>query len=291
MTPAVPDAKQPHQLILTLSCPDARGIVARVAGLIAAGDGNIIDSHQFGDPDEDRFFMRIHYDAGGQSLEEWRAAFGPLAAELAMDWELHDVAIRPRVLVLVSREGHCLNDLLYRWRTGSIPAEVVGVASPYSDFAELAAAYGLPWHTIPGPGAASAEVDRALLKVVAGDAVDLVVLARFMQVLGTEACAALAGRAINIHHSFLPSFKGAGPYRQAHDRGVKLIGATAHYITDELDEGPIIEQEVARVDHAHSVAEMAHIGRDVECVALARAVRWHVEHRVLLHGSRTVVFR
>ena len=280
-----------RQLILTLSCPDGRGIVARVAGLIAAGDGNIIDSHQFGDPDAGRFFMRIHFDAAGRPLEEWRDTLAPLATELEMTWELHDVAIRPRVLVLVSHEGHCLNDLLYRWRTGSIAADVVGVASPYADFAELAAAYGLPWHTLPGPGATPAELDRALLDIVDRDAVDLVVLARFMQVLGDEACAALAGRAINIHHSFLPSFKGAGPYRQAHERGVKLIGATAHYVTEELDEGPIIEQEVARVDHAHSVAEMAHNGRDVECVALARAVRWHVEHRVLLHGRRTVVFR
>ncbi len=280
-----------RQLILTLSCPDGRGIVARVAGLIAAGDGNIIDSHQFGDPDAGRFFMRIHFDAAGRPLEEWRATLAPLAVELEMTWELHDVAVRPRVLVLVSREGHCLNDLLYRWRTGSIAGDVVGVASPYADFAELAAAYGVPWHTLPGTGAARGELDRALLDLVDQDAVDLVVLARFMQVLGDEACAALAGRAINIHHSFLPSFKGARPYRQAHDRGVKLIGATAHYVTEELDEGPIIEQEVARVDHAHSVAEMAHNGRDVECVALARAVRWHVEHRVLLHGRRTVVFR
>jgi formyltetrahydrofolate deformylase len=291
VTPQPADAPSSRQLVLTLSCPDGRGIVARVAGLIAAGDGNIIDSHQFGDPDAGRFFMRIHFDAGDRSLEGWRDAFAPVAAELTMTWELHDVAVRPRVLVLVSREGHCLNDLLYRWRTGSIPADVVGVASPYAEFAELAAAYGLPWHSVPGPGATSAELDRAILDLVGRDAVDLVVLARFMQVLGNEACTALAGRAINIHHSFLPSFKGAGPYRQAHDRGVKLIGATAHYVTEELDEGPIIEQEVARVDHAHSVAEMAHIGRDVECVALARAVRWHVEHRVLLHGSRTVVFR
>jgi formyltetrahydrofolate deformylase len=280
------------QLILTLSCPDRRGIVAGVAGRIAARGGNIIDSHQFGDPDAGRFLMRIHFAAeDGGSVESWRDELAPLATELAMTWELHDVDVRPRVLILVSREGHCLNDLLYRWRTGAIAADVVGVASPYADFAGLAEAYGLPYHRLPGPAAAAGELDAALLELVDRERVDLVVLARFMQILGAEACAALSGRAINIHHSFLPSFKGARPYRQAHDRGVKLIGATAHYVTEDLDEGPIIEQEVARVDHAHSVAELARVGRDVECVALARAVRWHVEHRVLLHGHRTVVFR
>jgi formyltetrahydrofolate deformylase len=280
------------QLILTLSCPDRRGIVAGVAGIVADRGGNIIDSHQFGDPDAGRFFMRIHFSADdGGSLESWRDALRPLASTLEMTWELHDVAIRPRVLIFVSREGHCLNDLLYRWRTGGIAADVVGVASPYPDFAPLAEAYRLPHHAVPGPGTPTRDLDAAVLDLVDRERADLVVLARFMQILGTGACAALAGRAINIHHSFLPSFKGAGPYRQAHDRGVKLIGATAHYVTEELDEGPIIEQEVARVDHAHSVAELARVGRDVECVALARAVRWHVEHRVLLHGHRTVVFR
>ena len=280
------------QLILTLSCPDRRGIVAGVAGLIAERGGNIIDSHQFGDPDAGRFFMRIHFSADdGGTVDTWREALRPLADELSMAWELHDVAVRPRLLILVSREGHCLNDLLYRWRTGGIAADVIGVGSPYPDYAPLADAYELPYHHLPGPGTPPDVLDAALLDVVRGERVDLVVLARFMQVLGDGACAALAGRAINIHHSFLPSFKGARPYRQAHDRGVKLIGATAHYVTQELDEGPIIEQEVARVDHAHSVAELARVGRDVECVALARAVRWHVERRVLLHGHRTVVFR
>jgi formyltetrahydrofolate deformylase len=280
------------ELILTLTCPDRRGIVARVASLVADGEGNIVDSHQFGDPTAAQFFMRIHFtDDAGRGVEAWRAAIAPLAAEFAMTWELHDVAVRPRLLVLVSREGHCLNDLLYRWRTGAIPAEIAGVASPYPDFAGLAATYEVPFHDLPGPGGDQAELDRALLGLVERERIDLVVLARFMQVLGPNACAALAGRAINIHHSFLPSFKGAAPYRQAHERGVKLIGATAHYVTPELDEGPIIEQEVARVDHAHSIRELARVGRDVECVALARAVRWHVEHRVLLHGHRTVVFR
>lgn len=283
---------RPSELILTLSCPDRRGIVAGVAGLIAERDGNIIDSHQFGDPDENVFFMRIHFSVpDGSGVEAWRQAFGPLAGDLGMTWELHDVAVRPRLLILVSREGHCLNDLLYRWRTGGIPAEIVAVASAHDDFADLASAYGLPYHRLPGPGTDPTTLDRAILGLVERERADLVVLARFMQILGPEACAALGGRAINIHHSFLPSFKGARPYRQAHERGVKLIGATAHYVTERLDEGPIIEQEVARVDHSHSVAELSRVGRDVECVALARAVRWHVERRVLLHGQRTVVFR
>ena len=280
------------ELILTLSCPDRRGIVARVAGFVADRDGNILDSHQFGDPDARVFFMRIHLATSGPAdLDEWRAAFAPVAADLEMSWELHDTARRPRVLVLVSREGHCLNDLLYRWQTGAIPADIVGVASAYDDFAALAGSYTLPYHRLPGPKAPVAALDAAILALVSESGAELVVLARFMQVLGSDACRALGGRAINIHHSFLPSFKGARPYRQAHERGVKLIGATAHYVTEELDEGPIIEQEVARVDHSHSVAELTRVGRDVECVALARAVRWHVERRVLLHGDRTVVFR
>jgi formyltetrahydrofolate deformylase len=282
----------PAELILTLSCPDRRGIVASVAGLIAERGGNIIDSHQFGDPDASVFFMRIHFAIeDGAEIGTWRAAIGDLAAEFGMTWQLHDVAARPRLLVLVSREGHCLNDLLYRWRTGAIAADIAAVASPYDDFAALAGAYGLPYHRVPGPDAPTDALDGAILELVETEQIDLVVLARFMQILGPMACRALAGRAINIHHSFLPSFKGARPYRQAHERGVKLIGATAHYVTDDLDEGPIIEQEVARVDHSHSVAELARVGRDVECVALARAVRWHVERRVLLHGQRTVVFR
>ena len=285
-------AAVPRELILTLSCPDRRGIVLAVTRLIADRGGNILDSQQFGDPDARTFFMRVHLAAEeGGDLAEWADAFAPLATSFGMRWELHDAADRPRVLVLVSREGHCLNDLLYRWRTGAVPAEIVGVASPHDDCAALTGSYGLPYNWLPGVAAEPADRDEALLQLVTERRADLVVLARYMQILGPEACRALAGRAINIHHSFLPSFKGARPYRQAHERGVKLIGATAHYVTDELDDGPFIEQEVARVDHAHSVAELARVGRDVECVALARAVRWHVEHRVLLYGRGTVVFR
>ncbi len=281
-----------RELILTLSCPDRRGIVYAVARAIAEGGGNIVDSQQFGDPDEGVFFMRVHFaDTTGAEVDAWRATFEPLAAEFSMRWQLHDAQHRQRILVAVSREGHCLNDLLYRWQSGAIAAEIVSVASSQPDFAALAGGYGVAFHPLPGAGVSPVERDAALLGLVAEHDIELVVLARYMQVLGPDACRALAGRAINIHHSFLPSFKGARPYAQAHARGVKLIGATAHYVTEELDEGPIIEQEVARVDHAHSVAELARVGRDVECVALARAVRWHVEHRVLLHGDRTVVFR
>ena len=281
-----------RELILTLSCPDRRGIVYAVARTLAEGGGNILDSQQFGDPDESVFFMRVHFaDEADGTLDGWRAAFAPLAETYLMRWELHDVSHRPRILIAVSREGHCLNDLLYRWRTGAIAGEIVGIASTYPDFEALATGYGVPYHLLPGVDAAADERDAALLGLVDSLGVELVVLARYMQVLGPAACRDLVGRAINIHHSFLPSFKGARPYAQAHARGVKLIGATAHYVTEQLDEGPIIEQEVARVDHAHSVAEMARVGRDLECVALARSVRWHVEHRVLLHGDRTVVFR
>ena len=281
-----------QELILTLSCPDRRGIVFAVARAIAEGGGNIVDSQQFGDPDESVFFMRVHFaDEANGTPSTWREAFAPLAETYSMTWELHEVSHRQRILVVVSREGHCLNDLLYRWQTGAIAAEIVAVASTYGDFEALATGYDVPYHLLPGADAPSGDRDAALLELVETHGVELVVLARYMQVLGQAACRRLAGRAINIHHSFLPSFKGARPYAQAHARGVKLIGATAHYVTEQLDEGPIIEQEVARVDHAHSVAELARVGRDVECVALARAVRWHVEHRVLLHGDRTVVFR
>jgi formyltetrahydrofolate deformylase len=280
------------EFILTLSCPDRRGIVHGVAELLAGQGGNILDSQQFGDPGDGVFFMRVHFAAEqGGDLETWRGAFAPLAAAFDMAWHLYDVATNDRVLILVSRLGHCLNDLLYRWRTGALRADVVAVASPTHDFAALTASYGIPYVSLPGTDADAGDRDRRVLQLADELDLDLVVLARYMQILGSDACRRLAGHAINIHHSFLPSFRGARPYHQAYERGVKLIGATAHYVTEELDDGPIIEQEVARVDHAHSVDELARVGRDVESVALARAVRWHVEHRVLIHGGRTVVFR
>jgi formyltetrahydrofolate deformylase len=280
------------ELILTLSCPDRRGIVHAVARVIADGGGNIIDSQQFGDADEGVFFMRVHFaDEADSGIGSWRMAVSPVADEFGMRWELHDVDHRPRILVAASREGHCLNDLLYRWRSGAIAGEMVGVASAVADHDPLVAGYGVPIHRLPGPEAGVADRDRRLLELVDAERIELVVLARYMQILGPDACRALAGRAINIHHSFLPGFKGAKPYHQAFDRGVKLIGATAHYVTADLDEGPIIEQEVIRVDHSYDPARLATVGRDAEALALSRAVRWHCERRVLLYGNRTVVLR
>ncbi len=280
-----------RELVLTLSCPDRRGIVHAVSRMLDERQGNILDSQQFRDPGSGTFFMRVHFALEGEpTQEDVQASLAALAEEWGMRTHLYDLAVLPRMLVVVSRLGHCLNDLLYRWRSGWLAAEIVGVASNHDDHRDLAASYGLPYHALPGSDATLVERDDALLKTVADASAEVVVLARYMQILGPHACAQLAERAINIHHSFLPSFRGADPYRQAHDRGVKLIGATAHYVSENLDDGPIIEQEVARVDHAHGPRELARIGRDVECVTLARAVRWHVERRVLVHGARTVVF-
>ncbi len=264
-------------LVLTLSCPDRVGVVHAVTGVLASHDANIVDSQEYGDPDTGRFFMRVHV-TGSSGLRE---GFAAVAAQFGMDWSLGEVAARPRLLILASRQGHCLHDLLYRHSSGSLHADVVGVGSNHEDFRGLVERYGIPFHHVV------AKDEARLLELAEG--VDLVVLARYMQVLSDD----LVGRlpdTINIHHSFLPSFKGARPYQQAHDRGVKLIGATAHYVTAELDEGPIIEQEVARVTHAHTPEQLAAIGADLETVCLARAVRWHLEHRVLRNGARTVVF-
>jgi formyltetrahydrofolate deformylase len=220
-----------------------------------------------------------------------RARVAELAAELDMEWDLHDATERARVLVLVSKLGHCLNDLLFRWRSGALPIDVAGVASNHTVLEPLARSYGVPFHHLPVTPETKAEQEARLLELVKQSRVDLVVLARYMQILSDALCHELDGRVINIHHSFLPSFRGARPYHQAHARGVKLIGATAHYVTADLDEGPIIEQEVARVDHSCAPEQLVAVGRDLECVALARAVQWHVEHRVLRNGDRTVVFR
>lgn len=283
---------RPAEFILTLSCPDRRGIVQAVAAMLAERGGNILDSQQFGERQSGAFFMRVHFAAEeGGDHESWRAAAEPVADRFAMSWALHDLSVPARVLVLVSRAGHCLNDLLYRWRSGVLAGEIVAVASDQRTQEGLAATYGLPFHILPDVSASLVDRDAALLALVHAVRADLVVLGRYMLLLGERACDELRGRAINIHHSFLPSFRGARPYHQAHERGVKLIGATAHYVTVELDDGPIIEQDVARVDHSASARELSRLGQDVECVALARAVQWHLEHRVLIHGSRTVVFR
>ena len=271
--------------VLTLSCPDRVGIVHAVTGVLAGQGCNIVDSSQFGDASTGLFFMRVHVTA--VDLDALRAAFAPVGEHYAMDWQVHDRADRARVVVLVSRLGHCLNDLLYRHSTGALRADLVAVVSNHPDFRGLVEAHGVPFHHVPVDPDDKPAAEARLLELAAG--ADLVVLARYMQVLSDRLCAALPDT-INIHHSFLPSFKGARPYHQAYERGVKLIGATAHYVTADLDEGPIIEQEVARVDHAATPDRLVEVGRDLECIALARAVGWHLDHRVLRNGTRTVVF-
>ncbi|MFC5179759.1 formyltetrahydrofolate deformylase [Actinomadura harenae] len=281
-----------REFVLTLSCPDRPGIVAAVSGALAERGCNILESQQFGDRDTATFFMRVQFAAPGDvDADGLHAAFAALGTELGLDWRLDDTAERPRVLIMVSRFGHCLNDLLYRQRSGLLDVDIVAVASNHPDMRPLTQSYGIDYHHLPSGAGGKAAQEAEILTLVEHYRADLVVLARYMQILSDDFCAKLPGRIINIHHSFLPSFKGAKPYHQAHARGVKLIGATAHYVTPALDEGPIIEQEVARVDHAHSADELVAVGRDVECLALARAVRWHAEHRVLLNGDRTVVFR
>ena len=278
--------------ILTLSCPDRTGIVFRVSGLLFEHGCNILDAQQFGDAESGRFFLRVHFNTPDPArIEAVRTAFAPLADAHAMDWRLHDARRRARLLVLVSRQGHCLNDLLFRTHSRQLRAEIAAVVSNHADFAPLAASYGVPFHHFPVEASTRATQEQRILALVERERIDLVVLARYMQILSPGLCAALAGRAINIHHSFLPSFKGAQPYHQAHARGVKIIGATAHYVTSDLDEGPIIEQDVAHVDHAMTPGDLIRIGSDIESRVLARAVRRHVEHRILLNGHRTVVFR
>ncbi len=276
--------------VLTLSCPDRPGIVAAVAGLLAEHGGNITESQQFGDPETGRFFMRVQVTAAA-SHEGLSGAFAPLAERFAMDWSL-DVSGRPiRTLVMVSTAAHCLNDLAFRQRSEGLPIDLVAVVSNHEKLRPLADFYGIGFHHVPVTPETKSAAEASLLTLVDELDVELVVLARYMQVLSDDFCRQLPGRIINIHHSFLPSFKGARPYQQAHARGVKLIGATAHYVTADLDEGPIIEQDVERVDHNRTVADMVRLGQDVERRALARAVRWHAEHRVLLDGRKTIVFR
>ncbi|GLZ13105.1 formyltetrahydrofolate deformylase [Actinomadura sp. NBRC 104425] len=280
------------EFVLTLSCPDRPGIVAAVSGLLAERGCNIVESQQFGDRDSGTFFMRVQFSAPpGTDADALRGAFASLGPELGLDWRLYDAAERTRVLIMVSKGGHCLNDLLYRQRSGLLDIDIVAVVSNHPDLRPLTQSYGIDYHHLPVAAGGKAAQEAEVLTLVEHYRADLVVLARYMQILSDDFCAKLPGRVINIHHSFLPSFKGARPYHQAHARGVKLIGATAHYVTADLDEGPIIEQEVARVDHTHSPEDLMAVGRDMECLALARAVRWHSEHRVLLNGNRTVVFR
>jgi formyltetrahydrofolate deformylase len=281
------------QFVLVLSCPDTTGIVHAVSGFLVEHACNILDSQQFGDALTGTFCMRVHFapEAVGVEARCLRDEFGAVARRFAMTWAIHELAVRPRVAILVSKYDHCLNDLLYRHRKAALAMDIVAVISNHRDTYQLSAAHNIPFHHLPvTPGTKPAQ-ESAILQLLTDYRADLVVLARYMQVLSDEACRQLAGRTINIHHSFLPGFKGARPYHQAYERGVKLIGATAHYVTPELDEGPIIEQDVARVDHSLGPDELAAVGRDIEQQVLARAVRWHIEHRIVLVGSRTVVFR
>jgi formyltetrahydrofolate deformylase len=278
------------EYVLTLTCPEAPGIVFTVSRFVMEHGGNISASQQFDDRLTDTFFMRVQFRVDGTDTARLRQDFTAVADQFTMAWQLYDVRTPTRTLLMVSRFGHCLNDLLFRAKTGALNIEIPAIVSNHRDFEAVADANAIPFHHVPVTPDTKLQAEARLLELVDGLDVDLIVLARYMQVLSNELCGKLEGRAINIHHSFLPSFKGAKPYHQAHTRGVKLVGATAHYVTPDLDEGPIIEQDVVRVDHSLGPAEMTSAGRDVEAQVLARAIRWHSEHRVLLDRNRTVVF-
>lgn len=283
-----------NRYILTLSCPDVRGIVASVTGFLAENFGFIIESAQFGDESTGQFFLRIEFsvEAGGPNQDTLKKLFyDKVAQRFSMQWDIVQKTRKSRVLIMVSNFGHCLNDLLYRQQTEQLAIDIPAIVSNHNDWERLAQWHEIPYYHLPVSGGNKAEQESKVLEIIARHQIDVVVLARYMQILSPELCSKLEGKVINIHHSFLPSFKGARPYTQAFDRGVKLIGATAHYVTTDLDEGPIIEQEVARVDHTHLPDDLAAIGRDTECVALARALKYHIEHRVLLNGKKTVVFK
>jgi formyltetrahydrofolate deformylase len=274
---------------VTLSCPDRPGIVHAVAGALLEAGCNIADSQQYGSPSTGNFFMRVEATTSSTQAE-LSSALAPVAEAFDMKWQINPVGQKVRTLILGSKDAHCLNDLLFQQRTGTLPIEVPAIVSNHLDLEGLAEFYGIPFHYIPVTPDTKPQAEAKLLELIREHGIELTVLARYMQVLSNELCNELNGKAINIHHSFLPSFKGAKPYHQAHARGVKIIGATAHYVTADLDEGPIIEQEVIRVDHARTAEQFVQMGRDVEGRTLAQAVQWHAEHRVLLDGTRTVVF-
>jgi formyltetrahydrofolate deformylase len=277
--------------VLTLSCADRPGIVHAVSGFLLQHGGNIEEAAQYNDHDTGLFFMRVQFACDSLSPDALRAALDEFAPSFGLRWTLHPLSEPVRTVLFVSKEGHCLNDLMFRWKSGLLRLDIRAIVSNHRDFYQLAASYNVPFHHIPVTAETKAQAEAKQLEVIRSEGAELVVLARYMQILSDGLCRELSGKAINIHHSFLPSFKGAKPYYQAHDRGVKLIGATAHYVTADLDEGPIIEQDVARVDHSLTVEDLTAIGRDTESQVLARAVKWHSEHRVLLNGHKTVVFK
>ncbi len=277
--------------VLTVSCTSTRGIVAAIANYLADQGCNITDSSQFDDLGTGQFFMRISFiSEQGVSQDQLIDGFGPLASRLGLEFALHDADKRMKVLLMVSRFGHCLNDLLYRWKIGALPIDLVGVVSNHFDYQKVVVNHDIPFHHIKVTKENKQQAETQLLDLIEQSETELVVLARYMQVLSDAMCKKMSGRIINIHHSFLPSFKGANPYKQAYERGVKLIGATAHYVTADLDEGPIIEQDVARITHAQSAEDYVSIGRDVESQVLARAIHAHIHHRVFINGNRTIVF-
>jgi formyltetrahydrofolate deformylase len=277
--------------VLTLSCPDRPGIVHAVSGFLLEREGNIEEAAQYSDTSTGLFFMRVSFSCPQQDLARLREELSEFAPRFSMRWGLHDSDRAMPSVIMVSKLGHCLNDLLFRCRSGLLRLDVRAIISNHRDYYQLAASYNIPFHFLPLTATTKAQTEGRQREIIDAEGAELVVLARYMQVLSDPMCTSLAARAINIHHSFLPSFKGARPYHQAHERGVKLIGATAHYVTADLDEGPIIEQDVARADHSLSVEDLSALGHDTESQVLARAVKWHSEHRVLLNGNKTVVFR
>ena len=280
-----------HAYILTLSCPDRLGIVHAVSGFLMERNGNIEEAAQHNDPATGLFFMRVQFACDQLSRDELQAQLITFAAPFEMHWKLHSTQDAMRTVIMVSRDGYCLNDILFRWKSGLLPIDVCAIISNHRDFYQLAASYNVPFHHIAVTADTKAQAEIKQLEIIESENAELVVLARYMQVLSNGLCKKLSGRAINIHHSMLPSFKGAKPYYQAHERGVKVIGATAHYVTADLDEGPIIEQDVTRVDHKDTVENLTARGKDTESRVLARAVKWHSEHRVLLNGHKTVIFK
>ncbi|CAG9220438.1 Formyltetrahydrofolate deformylase [Paraburkholderia sabiae] len=291
----MPATDRPQQFALTISCPSAAGQVAAVVGFLDRHHCYIDELTVFDDDISERFFVRCVFHGVGSApeaalhIDALRREFRPIAADFDMAWAMHDLDTRPKVLIMVSKLEHCLADLLFRWRMGELKMDIVGIASNHPDFEPLAVQHGLPFHHLPLTPETKAQQEAQILDLFESSGAELMILARYMQILSDETSRKLAGRAINIHHSFLPGFKGARPYHQAHARGVKLIGATAHFVTDDLDEGPIIEQEVQRVDHSYGPERMLAVGRDVECITLARAVKAFVERRVFINGDRTVV--
>ena len=277
--------------ILTLSCPDRLGLVHAVSGFLLERGGNIGEAAQYNDPDTGLFFMRVQFTCVRLTFADLRSQLAFFAKPYSMQWGLHATAQPMKTVLMVSKEGHCLNDLLFRWKSGLLAIDIRAIVSNHRHFYQLGASYNIPFHYIPVTSENKEQAEARQLEIIESEGAELVVLARYMQILSDAFCQKLSGRAINIHHSFLPSFKGAKPYYQAHDRGVKLIGATAHYVTADLDEGPIIEQDVARVDHSKTVEDLTTQGRDTESQVLARAVKWHSEHRVLLNGHKTVIFK